>query len=32
MHYEKDAKILLEDPIDDGVLHFAAAAQDHAAA
>ena len=22
MHYEKDSKMLLEDPVDDGLLHF----------
>jgi hypothetical protein len=22
MHYEKDSKVLLDDPIEDGVLHF----------
>jgi monooxygenase len=31
MHYEKDSKILLEDPIEDGVLRFGTAL-DHAAA
>ena len=25
MHYEKDSKMLLEDPVDDGVLRFDAA-------
>ncbi len=32
MHYEKDSKILLEDPIEDGVLRFDTKARDHAAA
>lgn len=32
MHYEKDVKVLLKEPIDDGVLHFAAVARDNAAA
>jgi monooxygenase len=32
MHYKKDSKILLEDPVDDGVLRFGTTALDHAVA
>jgi monooxygenase len=32
MHYEKDSKILLEDPVEDGVLQFAETSVDAAVA